>query len=52
MQRALIDQHTSAARRDQVIQRLSSSLRVSMPSKDLIRIDYSSSKPERMKETL
>jgi len=52
MQRGLINQQTSAARRDQVIQRLSSSLRVSMPSKDLIRIDYSSSKPENMKETL
>ena len=52
MQRGLIDQQTSAAKRDQVIQKLSSSLRVSMPSKDLIRIDFTSSKPERMKETL
>jgi len=51
-QRGLIDQQSSAEKRDQVIRRLSNSLKVTMPSKDLIRIDYKSSKPQNMKETL
>jgi len=51
-QRGLIDQQSSAEERDQVIRRLSDSLKVSMPSKDLIRIDYKSNKPQSMKETL
>jgi polysaccharide chain length determinant protein (PEP-CTERM system associated) len=51
-QRGLIDQQTSATKRDQIVQQLSSSLRVSMPSKDLIRIDFASNKPETMEQTL
>jgi polysaccharide chain length determinant protein (PEP-CTERM system associated) len=48
----LIDQHSSAEQRDRVVGRLSASLKVSMPGKDLIRIDYKSSRPDNMKETL
>ena len=52
LQLGLVDQETSDEKRDQVIQKLSDSLSVTMPSKDLIRIDYSSDKPNSMKETL
>jgi len=48
----LIDQHSSAEHLEQVVRRLSASLKVSMPGKDLIRIDYKSSSPESMKQTL
>jgi polysaccharide chain length determinant protein (PEP-CTERM system associated) len=51
-QKGLINQQSSAEKRDQVIQRLSNSLKVTMPSKDLIRIDYKSNKPQNMKEIL
>ena len=51
-QRGMIDSTTAADQRDRVIAELSSHLRVSMPGKNLIRIDYRSSRPDGMKETL
>jgi polysaccharide chain length determinant protein (PEP-CTERM system associated) len=48
----LIDQNSSAEQLDRVVRRLSASLKVSMPGKDLIRIDYKSTRPDNMKETL
>jgi polysaccharide chain length determinant protein (PEP-CTERM system associated) len=51
-QQGLIDATMSAEKRDRVIRRLSSALQVSTPGKNLIRIDYRSSEPQGMKETL
>jgi len=51
-QQGLIDQDTSAEEHDRIVMRLSAALKVSMPSKDLIRIDYKSDNPHSMKETL
>ncbi len=51
-QRGLIDDHTTAEQHDEIIEELSSSLTVQMLGKDLIRIDYTSSLPADMKETL
>ncbi len=51
-QQGIIDKDTSAEKRDQVIKKLSSSLSVTIPSMDLVRIDYKSDSPDNMKETL
>jgi len=51
-QRGLIDSKSSAEEHDQVIKKLSGSLRVTMPGKNLIRIDYKSDSHLGMKETL
>ena len=50
--RGLIDDKSSPLQQDQVISRLSASLSMSMPGKDLIRIDYRSDSPDNMKEML
>lgn len=50
--RGLIDEDTSPEKHDEVIRELSNALSVSMAGKDLIRIDYKSSDPRDMKETL
>ncbi|MEE8379579.1 MAG: chain-length determining protein [Gammaproteobacteria bacterium] len=51
-ERGLIDKNTSAQEHDQIIEELSNSLSVKMAGKDLIRINYFSSQPDGMKETL
>ena len=51
-QQGMVDQATPAQERDRVIRKLSGALQVSMPGKNLIRIDYRSADPEGMKETL
>jgi len=51
-QQGLIDANTDSDRIDRVVGRLSASLKVSMPGKDLIRIDYRSNSAKNMKETL
>ena len=48
----LIDEDTPPQQRDRIVARLSKALKVSMPGKDLIRIDYRATRAERMKETL
>lgn len=48
----LVSDNTGPEERDLVISKLSNSLDVNMMGKDLIRIDYRSSTPEVMKETL
>ncbi|PSW05754.1 GumC family protein [Photobacterium lipolyticum] len=50
--RGLLDADTPDVERDAVIQELSSALSVNMVGKDLIRIDYRSSNPEGMAQTL
>ncbi len=52
VQRELIGNQSSAQERDLVIKKLSGSLKVTMPGKDLIRIDYNSDSHLGMKETL
>ena len=51
-QQGFIGDQTSAQERDRVVRKLSAALRVTMPGKDLIRIDYNSNSPENMKEIL
>lgn len=51
-QQGLIDASTDSEQRDRVVNRLSSALKVTMPGKDLIRIDYKSDRAENMKQTL
>jgi polysaccharide chain length determinant protein (PEP-CTERM system associated) len=51
-ERGLINSETSAQKHDEVIAELSNALTVKMAGMDLIRIDYKSSNPEGMKETL
>ncbi len=48
----LLNEDTTPIKHDQVIAKLSNALTMSMVGKDLIRIEYSSSTPEGMKETL
>lgn len=48
----LVDDDTSAEKHDDVIKELSDALTVKMIGKDLIRIDYETNNPDRMKETL
>lgn len=48
----LVDENTSPSEHDSVINKLSGALSVSMLGKDLIRIDYRSTTPDGMKETL
>ena len=48
----LINANTSAQKHDEIINELSSALVVKMQGKDLIRIDYKSSNPDGMKQTL
>ena len=50
--RGLVDEHSSANHRQQVINELSDSLSVQMAGMDLIRIDYKSDRAAGMKETL
>ncbi|MCB1775037.1 MAG: chain-length determining protein [Gammaproteobacteria bacterium] len=52
LERGLIDEDTSIGERDRVIGRLSSSLKVGMAGKDLIRIDFKSNRPDGIRETL
>ena len=52
LERGLIAEDTSAEEHDRVIQALSTSIRMTMPGKDLIRIDYQSSNAEGIKATL
>lgn len=51
-ERGLIDTKTTAAKRDEIIADLSAALKVQMLGKDLIRIDFRSTRPEGMKQTL
>ena len=51
-QQGLIDANTDSERIDRVVGRLSAALKVSMPGKDLIRIDYRSDSAKNMKQTL
>ncbi len=51
-ERGLLKKESEPIERDQVIDELSGALKVKMEGKDLIRIDYLSSTPEGMKETL
>ena len=51
-QQGLIDASTDSEQRDRIVNRLSSALKVTMPGKDLIRIDYKSDRAENMKQTL
>ncbi len=51
-ERGLTDDKTSAFEYDEIIAELSSSLKVKKIGMDLIRIDYKSSQPDGMKETL
>jgi polysaccharide chain length determinant protein (PEP-CTERM system associated) len=51
-QQGLIDANTDSDQRDRVVNRLSSALKVTMPGKDLIRIDYKSDRADNMKQTL
>ena len=51
-QQGLIDAGTDSEQRDRVVSRLSSALKVTMPGKDLIRIDYKSDRADNMKQTL
>ena len=51
-QQGLIDADTDSDQIDRVVARLSASLKVSMPGKDLIRIDYRSDSAKNMKQTL
>ncbi len=48
----LIDANTDPEQVDRVVGRLSAALKVSMPGKDLIRIDYRSNSAKNMKQTL
>ncbi|MFC3093373.1 chain-length determining protein [Alteromonas sediminis] len=48
----LVNENTSPAERDRIINKLSSSLTMKIPGKDLIRIDYKASRPEGMKDML
>lgn len=48
----LINEQMSAAERDQVIYRLSSSLNVTQPGKDFLKITFTSNTPDGMKEML
>jgi polysaccharide chain length determinant protein (PEP-CTERM system associated) len=48
----LIDEQTSPAQHDQIINQLSGALTIAMLGKDLIRIDYRSNNPTEMKEML
>ena len=50
--RELITSDTPPIEQDRIISYLSSSLSMSMPGKDMIRIDYRASRPEGMKEML
>lgn len=50
--RGLISDDTPPLEQDTVISELSDALSMKMPGKDLIRIDYHSSSPEGMEETL
>jgi len=50
--RNLISDDTSPAEQDRIIGQLSGALSMTMPGKDLIRIDYRSSQTEGMKEML
>lgn len=52
LERGLISDNTGTAERDRVIGRLSSSLKVSMAGKDLIRLDFKSNRPDGIRETL
>lgn len=52
VERGLILDQTSAQQRDQIIAQMSAAISVVMLGKDLIRIDYKSSNPTAMKETL
>ncbi|MEY8240210.1 MAG: hypothetical protein RPT25_07685 [Cycloclasticus sp.] len=51
-ERGLTDDKTSALEYDEIIAELSNSLKVKKIGMDLIRIDYKSSQPDGMKETL
>ena len=51
-QQGLIDANTDSDQRDRVVNRLSSAHKVTMPGKDLIRIDYKSDRADNMKQTL
>ncbi len=51
-ERGLIDAKTTAAKHDQIIAKLSAALDVQMLGKDLIRIEYKSTRPEGMKQML
>ncbi len=51
-ERGLIDQQTSADRFDEIIRELSNALSVRMAGKDLIRIEFQSTRAVGMKETL
>jgi len=51
-QRGLIDEKTTANKRDEVISKLSAALTVQMRGKDLIRINYTSAHLDGMEETL
>lgn len=52
IEQGLVDESTTPQQHDQVISELSSALKINMVGKNLIRIDYLSSKPEGMKSML